>query len=263
MTLRSAATVILLRPDPSGWAVFLVQRNRRVGFMPSAWVFPGGRVDPSDALPEHPAVRGGEAGASRMGLSTTEARPFQIAAFRETFEESGIWLGPGEAPSSAREALNAGQVGLVEIMAQHGLSLDLDTLIPWSWWVTPLAEPRRYDTRFFVAMVDTDEGRHDDGETVASAWMPLAEAVDGADAGRLPMAPPTWWTLRQLAQASAGGLDALHAAARPGRAICPILRKEGDALELILPGHAEHTEPPIEGLPKRISFGQGRWWADR
>ena len=35
----------------------------------------------------------------------------------------------------------------------------------------------------------------------------------------------------------------------------------GHLLELLLPGHPEHPEPAREGLPTRIGFDQGRWWA--
>ena len=50
MSLRPAATVMIFRQAPSGPEVLLLQRSRQVGFFPSAWVFPGGRVDDTDSL---------------------------------------------------------------------------------------------------------------------------------------------------------------------------------------------------------------------
>jgi len=260
--LRPAATVLLLRQQQDGdggLAVFMVRRNRKVAFMPSAWVFPGGRVDDADALLDHPRVRGGESAAARMGLSRPEALPFLVAAVRETLEESGIWLGEGRPPAEARDALNADACTLAEVLERYDLHLDLDVLHPWSWWVTPEAEPRRYDTRFFAALVDSDEGVHDAGETVESAWLSVDDASARADRGELPMAPPTWWTLRELsaARTSTSVLDG----GRPSARICPVLKSGPDGLSLLLPGHPEHPDGPIAGLPVDIRFSQGRWWA--
>jgi hypothetical protein len=49
---RPAATVVLLRPSDRGPEVLLLRRNRTVGFVPGAYVFPGGRVETDDAAPE-------------------------------------------------------------------------------------------------------------------------------------------------------------------------------------------------------------------
>src|SRR5688572_1741762 len=91
---RPAATVILLRDGDAGLEVFMVQRNRRSGFLPNAWVFPGGRVDAEDALHGHPGVRGRLA---IPGMTDAEAAAVGVAAARETLEEAGIWLGQGAA----------------------------------------------------------------------------------------------------------------------------------------------------------------------
>ena len=258
---RPASTVIVLRPGRARFDVFLVKRNRRVAFMPTAWVFPGGRVDDADALHDHPRVAGGQPALAGMDLPRTAGLPFLVAAVRETLEESGVWLGRGTPPDAARDALNAGSATLADVLVQHDLTADLDRLRAWSWWVTPRAEPRRYDTRFFVAVVGDDAALHDDGETVASVWLPIDQAVAQAEAGELPMAPPTWWTLREL-QACAD-LDAVRTTQRPTRPIEPMLQTRVDGLALVLPGHEAHPEPAIPGIPTEVRFVQGRWWADR
>lgn len=260
-TPRPASTVILLRPGPDRFDVFLVKRNRRVAFMPTAWVFPGGRVDDADAILDEPRVVGGDAALAGMALSRESGLPFLVAAVRETLEESGVWLGEGNAPEPARDALNAGEATLAEILSAHELVADLDRLRAWSWWVTPRAEPRRYDTRFFVAVVGDDTALHDDGETVASQWLPITRAVELAEAGELPMAPPTWWTLRELADCAS--LDAVMSCERPTRAIEPMLQTRADGLALVLPGHDAHPDPAIPGVPIEVRFEQGRWWADQ
>jgi 8-oxo-dGTP pyrophosphatase MutT (NUDIX family) len=256
-----AATVILLRPESDGFSVFLVQRNRAVGFMPNAWVFPGGRVEADDRLLGHPAVHGGLAAVAAMGLDAADAMAFLVAAVRETFEESGVWLGEG-MPRERRTELGRGGKGLPALLAETGAVIHLDRLAPWAHWVTPSVEPRRFDTRFLVAIAPDDLAVHDSGETVASGWMRPAEAIAKAERGELPMAPPTWWTLVELAREP--DVDAVIAAAyrRSQRPIEPIARFDGGEFELLLPGHPNHPEPACDGLPTHVKFVQGRWWAD-
>ncbi|MFT6816906.1 MAG: 8-oxo-dGTP pyrophosphatase MutT (NUDIX family), partial [Myxococcota bacterium] len=146
--LRPATTVLLLREGQRGVEVFLVKRHGKSRFMPGAWVFPGGRVDDDDHTMPQNMVSGGEMTASRLGLSDDEATGFLVAGVRETFEEAGIWLGKGELPEALRHPLNSGEVRFCDLLAAHQASIDLDVLKPWGWWVTPVSEPRRYDTRF-------------------------------------------------------------------------------------------------------------------
>lgn len=220
---RAAATALVVRDDPNAAIeVFLVQRHRRSGFLPNAWVFPGGRVEEDDRQrAARLEARGGAALASGFDLPPVEALAHGIAAVRETFEEAGI-------------------------------PIELDALRPWSWWVTPEAEPRRYDTRFVLAPVGSDAGgRHDGVETVASRWIAPAAAV-AAGQSELPLAPPTWWTLRELASCStvAGALAALRHADLP---IMPIMTFDDSGMHLVLPA--------VPGLPDRITLERDRWVA--
>lgn len=265
-SLRPAATVLVLRSGPEGPELFMVQRHRRSGFMPSAWVFPGGRVDPGDDLRDHPAVRGGERALQRMGLARPQGLGFLVAAVRETFEESGIWLGSGQPPAQRRQELASGALSMGDLLDAHRLQLDLDALLPWSWWITPERERRRYDTRFLLARAPaaqaTQSATHDARETVASAWIRPSTALVRAEAGELRLAPPTWWTLRELAAHDSISSAMAAAAKRPQRPIQPVLQQTDEGLQLLLPGHEAHRDPPIRGLPPRIVFRQGRWWAE-
>lgn len=259
---RPAATVILLRPEAERFSVFLVRRNRRVGFMPSAWVFPGGRVDEADAAVDPGRLSGVDEAVGRLGMDRADGVAWLAAAIRETFEESGVWLGEGNPGAAARASLNDGTATLQQVLAAHG-GASTERLRPWSRWVTPENEPRRYDTRFFVAVVrdeDRTAARHDEGETVDSAWVPIDQAVARAEAGDLPMAPPTWWTLRELARLA--DLDEALVVERPLEPICPILRLGEGELTLLLPGHPEHADPAVDGVPPSLGFRQGRWWSE-
>ncbi len=260
---RLATTILVLRPSDDGFEVFLVRRHRRSGFLPDAWVFPGGRVDASDALADDPAVRGGERAMAHLGLGRDEAVATLVAGVRETFEEAGIWLGDGALPEAARLPLSRGEVRLADLLAQHEATIDLDRLAPWAWWITPEIEPKRYDTRFLVAVAPRGAGGvHDTHETVESGWFTPAEILEGADAGRFPMAPPTWWTLCELVAFQRAEEVFAAGWTRPSAPIQPILHLGPDGLQLCLPGHPSHPAPAIPGLPPIVCFRQGRWWTE-
>lgn len=74
--LIPAATVILLRDKPGGIETLMLRRNRALRSFAGAWVFPGGRVDPTDAP-----------GASELKRAMS-------AAIREAKEETGLALLP-------------------------------------------------------------------------------------------------------------------------------------------------------------------------
>ena len=259
---RRASTVLVLRPGETGVEVFMVQRNRKTGFMPHAWVFPGGRVDEEDSLSDLPA-QGGEEGISAMGIASDDARAFMVAAVRETYEETGIWLGTGRMDENLRDQLMGRNLTFLDALKRGGGVMDLSALIPWSWWVTPKIEPRRYDTRFFLTIVPANAGgRHDIRESVDSCWITPSDALERAARGQFPLAPPTWWSLKELD--ALGELAAIQQAGRDRspRAIQPMLEVDASGeWELKLPGHPEHPEPPIAGLPHSVRFDQGRWWA--
>ena len=261
MSVRPATTVLLLRPASEGFELFMVQRHRRSGFLPNAWVFPGGRVDAGDALIDHPRVGGGENLLNQLGVSREEAAAFAIAGVRETFEEAGIWLGTGDLPWNLREPLGRGKADLAAVLDEHDATIDLDRLLPWSWWVTPSIEPKRYDTRFLVANAEGLDGLHDDREVVNSGWFAPRDVMHRASHGEFPMAPPTWWTLFELSRHDT--LDQVLQASlgRPRTPIQPVLEFDEDGIHLTLPGHPDHPEGPIPDMPTSVEFEGGNWVA--
>ena len=102
-----------------------------------------------------------------------------------------------------------------------------------------MSEPRRYDTRFFVAALPAGQQARDvSGEADRVCWMRPADAVTATDDGRLAMLPPTYLTLRQLSRFS--GVDAVTAAAttREMVTVLPEVRLEGEQAVLVLPDQA-------------------------
>jgi 8-oxo-dGTP pyrophosphatase MutT (NUDIX family) len=216
---RDAATVMVLRPAGAlGVEVLMLRRTAAMKFAPGAYVFPGGSVDPADSSADigwhgpEPAEFG-----ARLGASAELARALVCAAVRETFEESGVLLagpaggGPLADPSGPdwaadRLALAAGTMSLASLLGKHGLVLRADQLVPWSRWITPEGESRRFDARFFVAALPPGQRATEHAaEADKTAWLRPTEALDAARAGELSLLPPTATTLHDFAVAEAAG----------------------------------------------------------
>jgi 8-oxo-dGTP pyrophosphatase MutT (NUDIX family) len=204
---RDAATVMVLRDAPAGVEVLMLLRPAAMKFAPGAYVFPGGSVDPADFSAEigwhgpSPADFG-----AWLGCSAELARALVCAAVRETFEEAGVLLagspdGPlaepsGESWEADRMALAAGTLALAALLSRRGLVLRADLLVPWTRWITPEAEPRRFDARFFAAALPA--GQVVTGhlaEADETVWLRPADAIEAARAGTISLLPPTAATL--------------------------------------------------------------------
>ncbi len=212
---RAAATVLLLRDGRGGEGgpeVFVLRRVASMAFAPRMHVFPGGGVDPRDADPDLPwAGPGPDAWGAALGADPVRARELVCAAVRELFEECGVLLagaspdhlvedlaGPGWEQD--RRALLDHSLALSELLVRRGLVLRSDLLRPWAHWVTPEIEPRRYDTRFFVAALPTGQRARDvGGEADRAGWLGAAAAVREHESGRLAMLAPTLVSLEEVA----------------------------------------------------------------
>jgi 8-oxo-dGTP pyrophosphatase MutT (NUDIX family) len=225
-----AATVVLLREEASaGVEVFLLRRHRASSFMSNAYVFPGGKIDAADG------------GA-------------QVAAVRELFEEAGVLLAeplpPTETLAEARQRLNAGEVSFSQVLALSSASPDPARLHFWARWVTPSAEPKRFDATFFLA--ELPPGQHpsfDAKETVDELWITPAEALARQAAGTLRLPPPQLRTMYELR--AAGDLGAIRAeAARRQETpapICPKIAMGEDGVQIVLPWDPGYLELPGDG----------------
>ena len=91
------------------------------------------------------------------------------------------------------------KTSLGNLLSQNRFRLDPAALAYMAHWITPLPEPRRYDTRFFLAQLP--EGatvRTDDREMTDALWLAPADALNRFEDGRLPMVFPTVKTLQSL-----------------------------------------------------------------
>lgn len=245
---RDAATVMLLREATSGFEVFLQKRVRGMPFAGGMTVFPGGGVDGRDAdVTVRWAGPQPSWWADRFGCPDELARALVCAAVRETFEESGVLLaGPDEKTvvsethsyADARSSLVSRDISLAEFLWDAGLVLRADLLRPWANWVTPEAEPRRYDTRFFVARMP--EGQRADAvtsEAVHAYWQTPPDALEEWQRGNTGLLPPTWVTLTELA--ACGSVSAALTAERGLGKVIPKLQRRDGVWRVVLPNEEE------------------------
>ena len=205
---QDAATLIVLdRSRPRSW-VLMGKRHGRHAFMPSKYVFPGGRVEPEDrrmsvADELHPIVEA-KLNARVRRPSPGFARALALAALRETFEETGLAIGVESAV--APEAVPP---GAWTRFAQAGVAPALGDLDFLARAITPPGRPRRFDARFFVVDASRIARRldgvvHAEAELVDLVWTPLDQARE------LDLPRITLIALDELAAALAAGLDRLR-----------------------------------------------------
>jgi len=208
---RDAATVVVLREDVGGLEVYLLRRRASMAFAAGAYVFPGGSVDPRDTdqviawTGPSPAAWG-----EIFRADERTARGLVCAAVRETFEESGVLLaGPsaesvvsdttGDDWEADRLALIGKTLSFADFLDRRGLVLRSDLLRPWTHWITPEVEARRFDTRFFVAALPPGQLTRDvGGEADQVAWVRPADALGQGETGQIFLMPPTHRTLTEL-----------------------------------------------------------------
>jgi 8-oxo-dGTP pyrophosphatase MutT (NUDIX family) len=267
---RDSATVMLLRTpdgDPAratdsgtpgsaaktgggGLEVYMLRRRQSMSFAPGAYVYPGGSVDGRDADTEV-AWAGPDVTewAGVLGCTAEQARGLLCAAVRETFEESGVLLaGPASGdpavPAAAelepdRLALLDRSLSLAGLLARRDLVLRSGLLKPWARWITPELESRRYDTRFFAAVLPegqrTWEIREEADEV---AWLRPAGVLAAASRGEVALMPPTAVTLAELA--GCGDVAAVFATPRQITPLRPQIKLEGGQAWLHMPPGLEY-----------------------
>ena len=281
---KDAATVILVRTVTNGsWELFLARRHRRQTFMAGAFVFPGGQLEESDCCTEfsslilkadsfHPQEL-----LQDKSLTPDRARGFFIAAIRETFEEAGIILAGNSSGNfitsqqeetqvrfaAHRRALSSGADSFAGILHQENILLFPDALIPFSHWITPEGEKKRFDTRFFLAeLPEGQETVSDNRELTEFLWVTPRNALRMHFSREIMLMPPTLKTVLELAQFAS--VEELFAAAKK-RLLYPILPQIFEQ-GVKLPHDPEYgldhyRRPANPAEPSRIIAEDGVWQA--
>ena len=232
----------------------MLRRNLKSDFVGGAYVFPGGALDENDADSQLQRRTFGldERGASKILGVDSGGLAYFVAVLRELFEEAGLLIScrpQGEFAdlsdaqivarlAAQRRGLNHGEVTLAEILESEELLLDLRGLAYLAHWVTPVGPPRRYDTRFFVALAPSDQtAAHDAGETIEDTWLRPTDALAAHERGDFDMIFPTIRTLRTIEH-----LDSAHDVLNYASCLASVPRTEprivmrGDKPIILLPG---------------------------
>lgn len=231
---RDAASVILLRPSATGrLQVLMLRRHDNSDVLGGAYVFPGGKVDPNDGAARLPRARDMTERLGEPGLSESEAAALYQAAARETLEEAAV-------------------------------ELALDQLFPWSRWITPRKPSmmsKRFDTRFFVAVLPGDQAvQHDDHETVETLWVEPRAALERYWDHGMRLAPPQIMSLSHLARFATPGQAIEDARSRRPGLVEPESFTVGSRRVLVYPGDTRHSvvERALPG-PTRLYWRNDRF----
>ncbi len=182
----------------------MVRRHEASSFG-AAYAFPGGVVDQDDAdvhdFCTGVTVRQAD---SRLGVKENGLELYS-AAIRELFEESGVLLADvdnvGEDLGAVRDALNDGSQCWADFVTRNDLELHCDQLHYFSHWVTPISEPKRYSTRFFLAEIPRgQEAEHCGGELTDSRWISAHDMLEAGRQGAVKLHFPTVKTLESIAR---------------------------------------------------------------
>jgi 8-oxo-dGTP pyrophosphatase MutT (NUDIX family) len=203
-TLRSAASVLVLRDGSSGLEVLVLRRAAETPSAPGAIVFPGGTTDPADRDREALKNRGIDDDTLSDQWGFDEAGMAVAVALRELFEESGVLVTLESTTSQLRQELREllldTPANFYEILSSHGLHLDPSGLSYVAHWRTPVGRPRRFDTRFFALRAPVDQEATCDGhEAVEDIWTTPQEALARFHRGEWSMLLPTRTILAELA----------------------------------------------------------------
>ncbi|USQ79640.1 NUDIX hydrolase [Ornithinimicrobium faecis] len=258
---KASATVMLLRPGTGtdGPELFVLKRAATMAFAANMLAFPGGGVDPRDADPDVPwAGPDPQEWARRMNTSVEQARELVIAAAREVFEECGVLLAGPDARSivadltdpvwdEERDALLSREQSFAELLIRRNLVLRTDLLSLRAHWITPELQPKRFNTRFFVARLPEGQIADDrSSEATEVLWAAPEQLLAANDAGEHRMLPPTRVMIEQLARAAS-----LDDALRPAERVWPVLPapvEHDDALWMRAP-----IDEDGNGLPPTVA----------
>jgi 8-oxo-dGTP pyrophosphatase MutT (NUDIX family) len=175
-------------------------------------------------------------------------------------------------PEDGEPPLAFARAAVRELREEAALDVPVTALVEFARWITPSAEPKRFDAHFYLTTASADQvARHDTFETVDSLWATPREVLDRYERGELKLPPPTICNLEDL-EPHATVEDALEwARRRPFTAILPKLVPEGDSLAIVLPWDPAYSQLPGEGMAidpahplargrSRFVLADGRWW---
>lgn len=185
----------------------------------------------------------------------------------------GPWVFPGgkveprdvvaDEPGSRESALRA---AVRETHEEAGLDLATTRLVAISRWITPEISPQRFDTWFFLGVVDTTREVVVCGsEIIGHRWIEPATALAAHRSGEIQLAPPTFVTVQWLTE-HARAAQAQEALGRePLLTFRPHIHRGAAGMLMLYPGDAgyESGDPDAPGARHRIEALAGGWRYER
>ncbi|MCG6537859.1 MAG: hypothetical protein L7F78_24850, partial [Syntrophales bacterium LBB04] len=208
-------------------------------------------------------------------LTADKALGFFIGAIRETFEETGIFLASDlsghticfsqkeniDRFANYRRRLNRSEITLKDIVRNEKLLFLPERLIPYSHWITPMIESKRFSARFFLAKLP--EGQMpitDADELTESLWSTPKNLLEMNAGGKILLMPPTLKTIEELS--AYNSIEELFGAALR-RSIYPIMPQLVNKT-FLLPHDPEYSiaqykRPANLHTTSRLFLQDGRW----
>ncbi|MBD2841152.1 NUDIX hydrolase [Erythrobacter rubeus] len=226
-----AATIVIFRKAADGGPpeLLMTVRSRNMAFAGGMAVFPGGRVDPADFDLAEQVCQ------DLDGSLTIDEAAHQIAAIRETLEETGLALGlsgdiTADSAKQARSMLET-DGALAPVLKALGWELDFSQIVPFARWF-PKNEniARVYDTRFYLADLGTGavDVSIDNSENTKLFWVSAQGALDAAERGEIKLIFPTRRNLERLALFGSFEEARAQAEAIPVKTIIPRIDDSND-----------------------------------
>jgi len=259
---RPAASVLLVRSAARvPLEVYMIRRQKSMQFLGGYYAFPGGKVDPGDAVPEMlDRCRGLQQVDAERAVPSVDGVPalaFWVSAARELCEETGVLVARdehdrpvdgqdptvGERIEAVRRALVSVREPFHALLASERWYLDLGSFRYLSHFITPPSSPIRFSARFFLAPVPAGQSvRLIEDEASEGAWIEPSEGFQRFGRGEMPMAEPAYSGLAYLSEFES--LDALWAAHMDGRHKIHGINDRLDALGLRIPRRPSGAPTP-------------------
>lgn len=256
---RLSSSVVLLRDNlkGSGFQVLMAERSSNMKAFSGVYVFPGGVSEKSDG----PA--GARATSKKAGL-------------RELFEEAGVLLTESRDGGNAMVAksykfnsskekkkewqkkVHDNAEAFDEMISQLGVKPAIDSMAYMCTFITPVVEPRRFRTDFYVVYVGNNaDVVIDNGETVNFQWLSPKEAIEKQKKGEIKFLPPQFFVLNKLLpfKTALAAVEAYGKKNAKQEAVEIQPHPIGivdDCLALTYPGDSEHFSHPIPNQTHRV-----------
>ena len=147
---RIASTIVLTHGPKDNTRILMGQRSSKHDFMPSVYVFPGGRVDRGDSYVDYAGDLSPRTETiMEAAFSPRKARAVVLASVRETYEETSLLLGE---PGVTTRNINHPSW---DAFRQAGLKPTLDGIEVFGRAITPPHRHKRFDAWFFIKQLDT------------------------------------------------------------------------------------------------------------